>query len=183
MHQITFGQEMSKKGGVYTDRITVLPLDSLTRVIENVYTSEKVRILEYNRHILVMLVVFRRPHTFLQTRAKDVDGDDDAEIGNGLDSGKEPLRPLAIAQMPQIFWSIVSHCRPCLELDPNIEGYYLSMEDMLRQLLPNLDWSYLNRDGQKQLLSKQAKENICQAKKNCDDWLLVTPTEYDEDEL
>ena len=32
-------------------------------------------------------------------------------------------------------------------------------------------------------MSKQAKENIRQAKKNCDEWLLITPTEYDEDEL
>ena len=46
LHQITFGQDMSKKGGMYTDRIKVLPLDFLTRVIENVYKSEKVRYLE-----------------------------------------------------------------------------------------------------------------------------------------
>ena len=32
-------------------------------------------------------------------------------------------------------------------------------------------------------MSEQAKENIRQAKKNCNEWLLVTPTEYDEDEL
>ena len=62
LHQITFGQDMSKKGGMYTDRIKVLPLDFLTRVIENVYTSEKVRYLEYNRRTLVMLVVFQRSH-------------------------------------------------------------------------------------------------------------------------
>ncbi len=85
-------------------------------------------------------VLFQRSHKFLQTQAKDDDGDDDAENGNGLDSGKELLPPLAIAQMmPQIFWSIVSHCRPCLELNFKIEGYYLSVEDMFRQLLPNLD--------------------------------------------
>ena len=47
----------------------------------------------------------------------------------------------------------------------------------------NIDWSYLNRDGRQQLLSKQAKENLHQAKKNCDGWLLITPTEYDKDEL
>ena len=46
LHQITFGQDMSKKGGMYTDRIKLLPLDFLTRVIENVYKSEKVRYLE-----------------------------------------------------------------------------------------------------------------------------------------
>ncbi len=54
---------------------------------------------------------------------------------------------------------------------------------MLRQLLSNLDWSYLNRDGRKRLLSEKAKENIHQAKMNCNEWLLVTPTEYDEDKL
>ncbi len=32
-------------------------------------------------------------------------------------------------------------------------------------------------------MSEQAKENIPQDKKNCDEWLLVTPTEYDKDEL
>ncbi len=32
-------------------------------------------------------------------------------------------------------------------------------------------------------MSEQAKENIRQAKKNCDEWLLVTPTEYNKDEL
>ena len=33
------------------------------------------------------------------------------------------------------------------------------------------------------MLSEQAKENIHQTKKNRDDWLLVTPTEYNKDEL
>jgi hypothetical protein len=32
-------------------------------------------------------------------------------------------------------------------------------------------------------LSEQAKENLRQAKKNCDEWVLITPTEWDEDEL
>ena len=73
--------------------------------------------------------------------------------------------------------------RLCSESDSNIQEYYLSVEDMRRQLLPNLDWSYLNSDGQQQLLSEQAKENLGQAKKNCDEWLLITPTEDNEDEL
>ncbi len=86
----------------------------------------------------------------MPTQGKDNEGDDDAENGNRLDTEKELLDPFAIAQMmPQIFWSIVSHCRPCLELDSKIEGYYLYVEDMLRQLLPNVDWLYLNQDGQK----------------------------------
>ncbi len=44
LHQIPFGQDMPKKGGMYTDRIKVLPLDFLTRVIENVYTKQKRKI-------------------------------------------------------------------------------------------------------------------------------------------
>jgi hypothetical protein len=32
-------------------------------------------------------------------------------------------------------------------------------------------------------LSEQAKENLHQAKKNCDEWVLITSTEYYEDEL
>jgi hypothetical protein len=70
-----------------------------------------------------------------------------------------------------------------LESDSSIQEYYLSVEEMLWQLLPNLDWSYLNCDGWQWLLSKQAKENLCQAKKNCNEWILITPTEYDKDEL
>ena len=105
-----------------------------------------------------MHVIFQRSHKFLPTLAKDDEGDNDAENGgdddakkkNVLDTGMKLLRPFAIAQMmPQIFWSIVSHCRLFSELDPNIEGYYLSVEDTLQKLLPNLDWSYLNRDERK----------------------------------
>jgi hypothetical protein len=134
-YQISFGKDMSKNTGHYTDRIKVLPLDILKTVIENAYTSEK-----------------------------DDEGDDDDENQNVLDTGKELLRPIAIAQMmPQIFWSLIYHCRLCS--DSNIQEYYLSVEDMLRQLLPNLDWSYLNRDGRQRILSEQAKENLRQAKK------------------
>jgi hypothetical protein len=60
------------------------------------------------------------------------------------------------------------------------------VKDMLRQLLPHLHWSYLNRDGRQRILSEQAKENLRQekmAKKCSDEWLLVTPTEDDEDEV
>ncbi len=93
-------------------------MDILKRVIENAYTSKK-----------------------------DDEGDDDDENQNVLDTGKELLRPIAIAQMmPQIFWSLIYHRRPCSESESNIQEYYLSVEDMLQQLLPNLDWSYLNDD-------------------------------------
>jgi hypothetical protein len=57
---------------------------------------------------------------------------------------------------------------------------------MLKQLLPHLDWSYLNHDGRQRILSEQAIENFWQekmAKKSSDEWLLVTPTKDDEDKL
>jgi hypothetical protein len=57
------------------------------------------------------------------------------------------------------------------------------VEDILQQLLPNLDWLYLNCDGRQRLLREQAKENLRQAKKNCNEWVLITPTEDDEDKL
>jgi hypothetical protein len=108
-----------QKRGKYTDGIKVLPLDILERVIDNACT-----------------------------RKKDDEGDDDNENKNFLDTGKELLHPITIAQMmPQIFWSLIYHYRQCLESDSNIQEYYLSVEHMLRQLLPNLDWSYLNHDG------------------------------------
>ena len=158
LHQITFGKDMSKKGGKYTDRVRVLPLDILKHVIENAYTSKD-----------------------------DVDGEDEDENKDVIDAGKELLHPIAIAQMmPQIFWSLVSHCRPSLDLGSNIQEYYFPVEDMLRQLLPHLDWSYLNHDGRQRILSEQAKENLQQekmAKKSSNEWLLVTPTKDDEDKL
>ena len=39
-HQITYGEEMSKKGGQYINRVSVLPLDIIKSVIENAYTSK-----------------------------------------------------------------------------------------------------------------------------------------------
>ena len=57
---------------------------------------------------------------------------------------------------------------------------------MLRELLPHLDRSYLNRDGRQRILSEQAKENIRQkkmAKKSSDEWLIVTQTKDDEVEV
>ena len=67
LNQITFGKDMSKKGGMDTDRIKVLLLEFLKSIIENVYTSKKVRYLEYNRHTLLLVVVFQVSHKFLPT--------------------------------------------------------------------------------------------------------------------
>jgi hypothetical protein len=94
---------MSKKRGKYTNRIKVLPLDILKGVIENAYTSKK-----------------------------DDECDDDDEKKTVLDTGKELLHHIAIAQMmPHIFWSLIYHCRLCLESDSSIQEYYLSVEEML----------------------------------------------------
>jgi hypothetical protein len=110
---------MSKKRGKYTNRIKLFLLDILKGVIENAYTSKN-----------------------------DDEGDDEDKNKNMLDTGKELWHHIAITQMmPHIFWSLIYHCRLCLESDSNIQEYYLSVEDMLRQCIPNLDWSYLNPDG------------------------------------
>ena len=99
-----------------------------------------------------------------------------------IDTGKELLRPIAIAQiMPQLIWLVVSHCRPSSESE-----YYLPLEDMLQQLLPHLDWFFLNRNGRQRLLSEQARENLRQEKMtklNCNEWTLVMLTEDDENKL
>ena len=97
---------MSKKGGQYIDRVSILPLDIIKSVIENAYMSK--------------------------TDNDDYDNDDDDDGNKSvIDTGKELLHPIAIAQMmPQLFWSVVSHCRPSSESE-----YYLPVEDMLRQLL------------------------------------------------
>ncbi len=93
----------------------------------------------------------------------DVDGEDEDENKDVIDAGKELLHSITIAQrMPQIFWSLVSHCRLSLDSGSNIQEYYFPVEDMLRQLLPHLDWLYLNCDGRHRILSEQAKENLRQ---------------------
>ncbi len=80
---------MSKKGGQYIDRVSILPLGIIKSVIENAYTSKTGDDDDYDNY------------------------DDDDGNKNVIDTGKELLRPIAIAPtMPQLFWSVVSHCRP-----------------------------------------------------------------------
>ncbi len=65
------------------------------------------RYLEYDRHTSLLLVVFQIPHKCLPTWAKDDEGDNDVKHKNALDTGKELLHPMAMAQMiQQIFWSL-----------------------------------------------------------------------------
>ena len=139
-------------------RVKILLLGVLKCAIENAYTSKK--------------------------DDEDDNDDNDNEHKNVIDTGKELLCPIAIAlMMPQIFWTLVSHCRPCLESDMNIKKYFLPVQDMLEQALPHFDWSYLNCNGRQGALSKQEKENLRQEKmikKNFDEWKLVTPLEDNE---
>ena len=68
LNQITVGKDMSKKGGKYTDRVRVLPLDILKHVIEHAYMSKD-----------------------------DVGGEDEDENKDMIDAGKELLHPIVIA--------------------------------------------------------------------------------------
>ena len=87
-HQFTYGKEMLKKGGQYINRVSVLPLDIIKSVIENAYLSKSDDDDNYDND------------------------DDDYGNKNVIDTRKELLCPIAIAQMmPQLFWSVVSHCR------------------------------------------------------------------------
>ena len=73
LHQITYGKEMSKKGGQYINRVSVLPLDIIKSVIENAYKSKTDDDNDYNND------------------------DDDDSNKNVIDTRKELLRPISIA--------------------------------------------------------------------------------------
>ena len=67
-------KDLSKTRGQYIDRVDVLPLDIIKSVIENAYTSKT-------------------------DDDNDFDDDDDDDGNNNvIDTGKELLRPIAIAQ-------------------------------------------------------------------------------------
>ena len=60
------------------------------------------------------------------------------------------LTPALIAQVSRrVFWSLVHHCN----------GPGKSVADMLQELLPTLDWSYLNRNGRMTFMSEKAEQN------------------------
>eukprot|EP00956_Cyclotella_meneghiniana_P001552 scaffold1758_cov40-Cyclotella_meneghiniana.AAC.1 len=82
----------------------------------------------------------------------------DDEEGDAMD-GREMLRPAAIAQMsPRIFWSLVHHCTSNVPRPQSVES-------MLRETMPELDWTHLDRGGRKRALSEKAKENRRQEKR------------------
>jgi hypothetical protein len=84
---------------------------------------------------------------------------DDEEAGS---DGREMLRPAAIAQMsPRMFWSLVYHCTRAEHPSSSSS----SIESMLRDTMPDLDWTHLDRGGRKRNLSEKAKENLRQETK------------------
>ena len=84
----------------------------------------------------------------------------DDEHGNN--DGREMLRPAAIAQMsPRMFWSLVYHSTRAESPTSSAS----SVESMLRETMPDLDWAHLDRGGRKRNLSEKAKENLRQEKK------------------
>ena len=148
--------------------------------VVNIYEEELVRVALVNLHF----------ELFLHSNGT---GDEDEVQRAGL-------TPVMIAQScPDVFWSLVFL-------------YYkktdLTVDDMLLTILPQLDWSHLERGGRKRVLSEKARENKRQAKSTTtsddatqnngnpeamaiadlfnsieDDWNLVTPDEDDIDEL
>ena len=77
------------------------------------------------------------------------------------------LRPVMIAQLsPRAFWSLVFHST---EAAHGALTTQLSLDDMLRSTLPQLDWSHLERGGRKRALSEKARENLRQSQPAVDD--------------
>ena len=63
------------------------------------------------------------------------------------------LRLLFVAGISSYFWSLVHHCSNS-SLSVNT-----SVEEMLKNMQPGLDWSHLERGGRSRTLSEKAKEN------------------------
>ncbi len=115
------------------------------------------------------------------------------EYGHNIPSksdSEEPdfkLRPLFVAGIPSYFWSLVHHC------SNSSLSVTTSVEDMLKYMQPELDWSHLERGGRSRTLSEKAKENrrqalMAQGDKNEGDatdidWDLDTPSKDDKDGL
>ena len=79
------------------------------------------------------------------------EGEEEGGEAGATGSGREMLRPVSMAQLsPRVFWSLAHHYpgKPT--------------EDALRELLPDLDWTFLN--GRSRMLSEKARENLHQDK-------------------
>ncbi|EED95543.1 predicted protein [Thalassiosira pseudonana CCMP1335] len=124
--------------GKYEEQVEIIGLDALKAVLQSVYNS----------------------------RSSSGDDDDSEEEGENVD-GREMLRPADMAQMsPRVFWSLVFQCTRTEEKKAasTQQQHHPSVEEMLQNIMPNLDWSHLERGGRKRNLSEKAKENLKQAK-------------------
>ena len=115
------------------------------------------------------------------------------EYGHNIPSksdSEEPdfkLRPLFVAGIPSYFWSLVHHC------SNSSLSVTTSVEDMLKYMQPELDWSHLERGGRSRTLSEKAKENRRQELEAHGDnnegdatdidWDLDTPSKDDKEGL
>lgn len=115
------------------------------------------------------------------------------EYGHNIPTGSDSeenvfkLRPLFVAGIPSYFWSLVHHC------SNSSLSVHMSVDEMLKNMQPGLDWSHLERGGRSRTLSAKARENRRQeleAKggKNESvasgvDWELDTPSHEDKEGL
>ena len=115
------------------------------------------------------------------------------EYGHNIPTGSDTeenvfkLRPLFVAGIPSYFWSLVHHC------SNSSRSVLMSVEEMLKNMQPGMDWTHLERGGRSRTLSEKARENRRQeleaqgSKNECDasgmDWEVVTPSHEDKEGL
>jgi len=126
--------------GTYEETVEIIGLAILRSVLESVYNT-------------------------------DPSSNDDDEYGPPkTEDGR--LHPVLIAQLsPRVFWSLVYHCGGGDDGSSGGEDRQLTaprpcVEDMLRTVLPQLDWSHLDRGGRLRALSEKARENLRQTTAN-----------------
>ncbi len=96
-----------------------------------------------------------------------------AKATEDSDSKDHRLRGNYIAELSQdLFWSIVFHCS---EGGTKKDG--LTVDGILCELWPGLDWSQLGRGGRKRRLSRKARENMQQM---CAPWMMVERTKISD---
>ncbi len=154
LFSVSYSKGMEGRGH-YTERVEIIALDALKGVVQTVY----------------------------DTKSDDEDVDSGSD---GKNDGKEMLRPVSIAQLsPRVFWSLVYH-HGVQEKKRQNEQKQLSkirqlenpsVEDMLREVMPHLDWTHLDRGGRKRNLSEKAKENLRQERE-----VTIQSNEFDQQE-
>ena len=141
---VSYSKGMEGRGR-YTEEVEIIGLDALKGVIQSVYDSKS----------------------------------DDEPSGNDSEKntdGREMLRPVSISQLsPRLFWSLVYHysivekkrkSEKSQSEQKHPQTTKPSIEDMLREFMPHLDWCHLDRGGRKRDLSEKAKENLRQEKES-----------------